>query len=313
MRAIVIDKFGERGSLREMPVPEPGRDQVLVQVTAAGVNPIDWKIRDGTRGDRKMPMVLGQDFAGIAAQASGLFAAGTRVFGIARTYGGYAEYTLALLNAHAEPVAAIPDGVTDVQAAALPTPGLTALASLEILGVRAGTTILIHGATGGVGCVATQLAHQRGAVVIGTIRGSSADHARSLGADEVIDTASADPVAVVNAGHAGGIDAVLDLVSTDKDANAKFADVLRPGGKLVTTNHVADEALFAQRGLVAVNVVMNQTPQSSPEGLTQLARLVADGKLKVIIAGERPLADGPSVLDDGKAGKLHGKIVLSIA
>jgi NADPH:quinone reductase-like Zn-dependent oxidoreductase len=313
MRAIVIDKFGERGSLREMPVPEPAQGQMLVKVATAGVNPIDWKIRDGMRGERKMPMVLGQDFAGTVARAAGPFAEGARIFGIARTYGGDAEYTVALLGAQAEPVAPIPDGVTDVQAAALPTPGLTALAAVEILGVRSGTAILIHGATGGVGCVATQLAHQRGAYVIGTIHGGSADYARSLGADKVIDTTSVDPVAAVKASHSGGIDAVLDLVSMDKEANAKFADVLRPGGKLVTTNHVADEALFKQRGLSAVNVVMNQTPQSSPEGLTELARMVAAGKLKLNIAGERPLADAPSVLDDGKAGKLHGKIVLRVA
>jgi NADPH:quinone reductase-like Zn-dependent oxidoreductase len=312
MRAIVIDRFGERGSLREVPAPEPGPDQVLVKVGAAGVNPIDWKIRDGGRGERKMPMVLGQDFAGTVARAAGDFVEGTRVFGIARTYGAYAEYTVALLRAHGEPIAPIPDGVTDVQAAALPTPGLTALASLEILGVKAGTTVLIHGSTGGVGCVATQLAHRRGAQVLGTIRGGSADYARSLGADEVIDTATADPIAAAKAKHPDGIDAVLDLVSTDKDANAKFADVLRAGGQLVTTNHVADEAFFKQRGLSATNVVMNQTPQSSPVGLTQLAQMVAEGTLKLNIAGEKPFAEAPDVLDQGKSGKLHGKFVLRV-
>jgi len=283
-----------------------------VKIGAAGVNPIDWKIREGTRGERKMPMTLGQDFAGTVEQASGRFAQGTRVFGIARTNGAFAEYTVALLNAHGEPIAPIPDGVTDVQAAALPTPGLTALASVEILCVKAGTTILIHGSTGGVGCVATQLAHQRGAHVIGTIHGGSADYARSLGADEVIDTAKADPIAAVKAKHPDRVDVVLDLVSTDKDANGKFADVLRAGGKLVTTNHVADEDFFKQRGLSAVNVVMNQTPQSSPEGLTQLAQMVAAGKLKLNIAGEKPFTEAPDVLDQGKAGKLHGKFVLQI-
>jgi NADPH:quinone reductase-like Zn-dependent oxidoreductase len=316
MHAVVIDAFGEPGTLREMPVLEPAAKQVLVKVNVAGVNPADWKAREGKSGDHKMPLVLGQDFAGTVAWfGDGVadFTPGERVFGIARTFGGYAEYTIALPDVHAEPIATIPTGVTDEQAAALPTPGLTALASLEMLGVGKGTTLLVHGAAGAVGMIATQLAHARGAHVIGTIKGGSADSVRSLGVGDVIDSETTDVVASVKELAREGIDAVLDLVSADAEANAVFADVLRPGGALVSTNHIANVELFTARGLTATNISMNKTPQSSPESLLQLARMVADGSLVVRIAGRRPIARAAEVLDEGESGQLQGKVVLRVA
>jgi NADPH:quinone reductase-like Zn-dependent oxidoreductase len=316
MNAVVIDSFGEPGTLRDMPTLEPAPKQVLVRVNVAGVNPADWKMRDGKMGERKMPMVLGQDFAGTVAWfGDGVlgFSPGERVFGIARTFGGYAEFTIGLPDAHGEPIAAIPAGVTDEQAAALPTPGLTALAALETLGVRDGTTLLVHGAAGAVGTLATQLAHARKARVIGTIKGGSADEVRELGVDDVIDTNFGTAIQGVRELVPGGVDAVLDLVSTDADEVAAFASVLRPGGRLVSTNHVADEEAFKAQGFTAVNIVMNETPQSSPESLTQLAQMVADGTLVVRIAGEAPIARAADILDEGKSGHLKGKMVLRVA
>ncbi len=103
---------------------------------------------------------------------------------------------------------------------------------------------------------------------------------------------------------------MLDLVS-DGETLKKNAEILKPGGKLVTTVHVADEAWFTERGFKAYNIVMNQTPQSSPDGLETVARMVLDGTLTVRIAQTSPLAEAPDVLDAVQAGKVHGKAILS--
>ena len=181
MRAFAIDDYGQIGTLRELPAPEPAAGQVLIRVTAAGVNPVDWKTRDGPGGSKPLPLILGQDFAGVVERGDGASEPreGARVFGVARTHGSYAEQTLVAAGSHGEPIAPIPDGVSDEQAAALPTAGLTALASLEILGVRQGSTVLILGASGGVGGFATQIAHHRGARVIGSAR-SDPERVRAL-------------------------------------------------------------------------------------------------------------------------------------
>lgn len=308
MRAFAIDDYGQTGTVREMPDPQPSPGQVLIRVTAAGVNPVDWKIRDGGHERKPLPLILGQDFAGVVERAEAVDEprAGQRVFGAARSHGSYAEYTLVPAGSRAEPIAPVPDGVSDEQAAALPTAGLTALASLEILGVREGTTVLIVGATGGVGAFATQLAHQRGAHVIGTVR-TDPERARALGADEAI--AGDDVAAEVKRAHPNGVDAVLDLVHA-QDAIKALAEVLKPGGAIVSTIHGADEAWFAQRGIKATNVVVNQTPQWSPAGLSELAGMVAAGKLDVGIALQAPLADAARVLERSKSGSLGGKAVL---
>ncbi|HZO94539.1 MAG TPA: NADP-dependent oxidoreductase [Candidatus Baltobacteraceae bacterium] len=313
MRAIVIDQFGQRGSLREVPDPVPGPDDVLVRVSAAGINPVDWKIRDGISGQqRAFPMVLGQDFAGIVERAGERverLRAGQRVFGVARANGAYAEKTVIPTVAPEQPVAVIPDGLSDEQAAALPTPALTALASIEWLGAKDGSTLLIAGVAGAVGRHAARIAKRRGAHVIGTVRRTGAEEARALGVDEVLDASADDPFAQVKRAHPDGIDLVLDLVD-DADAVKKNADILKPGGKLVSTIHVADEAWFTARGIRAYNIVMFQTPQSSPEGLAEVARLALDGTLDVKIARSSPLADAADVLDAVKAGKVGGKAIL---
>ena len=308
MRAFAIDDYGQTGTLRELPAPEPAAGQVLIRVTAAGVNPVDWKTRDG-QGERKpLPLILGQDFAGVVERAEAVDEPrpGQRVFGASRSHGGYAEYTLVPAGSRNDPLAPIPAGVSDAQAAALPTAGLTALAALEILGVRAGTTVLIVGATGGVGAFATQLAHQRGARVIGAVRGDP-ERARALGADETV--AGDDVAAQVQRAHPDGIDAVLDLVH-DQNGTQALAAVVKPGGALVSTIHGADEAWFAQRDVKATNVVVNQTPQWSPAGLSELAGLVAAGKLEVPVALEAPLAEAAQVLEKSENGSLGGKAVL---
>jgi NADPH:quinone reductase-like Zn-dependent oxidoreductase len=314
MRAFAIDQFGTPGSVLELPTPavEPGA--VQVRVTVAGVNPLDWKVRDGMMGRRPLPFVLGQDFAGVverAGEAVTAFAPGDRIFGIARTHGSYAQYTLVTLGVHAEPVAKIPEGLTDSLAAALPTAGLTALAGLAILDVKQGTKLLVVGAAGAVGGYAVQLARARGAHVIATARSGKEEMVRRLGAAEVIAYDRRDVSTAVKAGHPEGVDAVLDVAS-DRDAIKTLAAAIRAGGKIASTIGAIEVEWFAQRKIEATNVSVSQAPQSSPEGLSELAAMAVGGTLTVRIEAERALDDAALVLENSKAGRITGKVVLKI-
>jgi NADPH:quinone reductase-like Zn-dependent oxidoreductase len=312
MKAVVVEHRGEAGSLKEIPVPRPAENEILVRVTAAGVNPVDWKVRD--RGDRAMPFVLGQDFAGVVSATGARvtkYHAGERIFGIARQHGAFAQYTIVPEEDQLQPVAKIPDDVGDADAAALPTAGLTALAAIEWLRVTQGTTLLVLGATGGVGSFATQIAHDRGARVIGTARSTNADFARSLGVDEFIAYDAENVSTAVKASHPTGVDAVLDLVDDAENAKAT-ANLLHAGGRFVSTIGAADVDGFAKHDVAAVNMVTARTPQSSHAGLRTLLELLEQGRLRVVIAEERPLAEAVEALEESKRGAVNGKIVITV-
>jgi NADPH:quinone reductase len=310
MKAIVIDRAGEHGRLADIPAPAPGPGDAIVRITYAGVNPIDWKVRDGHAGQiEQFPFVLGQDFAGVVESAGSdirSVAAGDRIFGVARGSGSYAEQTIVREHVAASPFARIPEGVDDATAAALPTPLLTALGALEMLNVGNATRLIIAGAAGAVGSAALQMALARGADITAIVKSDQIERVRALGASRVVDESAG----VAELGDAK-YDAVLDLVS-DGETLKRYNAVLRPGGSLVTTIHDADVEWFAARDRVASNITMAQTPQSSPRGLETVARLVADGTVKVEYS-KRPLDEAPQILDDLSAGRAGGKIVLRVA
>ena len=160
-------------AIHDLPIPRR-HDAFLIRVTYAGVNPLDSRLLERLTANSTYPFVMGIDFAGVVdhvpAGESDL-RAGERIFGMAHTHGSYAEYTAIATGMRAEPVARIPDGVSDEHAAALPTSGLTALRSLDLLGVGADQRLVVMGATGGVGGYAVQMALSRGANVIATVRG----------------------------------------------------------------------------------------------------------------------------------------------
>jgi NADPH:quinone reductase-like Zn-dependent oxidoreductase len=312
MKALVIDESKTPGSLRDLPDPTLEDNAVRVDVSYAGVNPVDWKIRDGAVGERTFPLVLGQDFAGTVQDARGdaPVQIGDRVFGCARESGSYAEETVVPNDTHDSPYARIPDGLSDALAAALPTPGLTALASLATLEATRGTSLLIVGAAGAVGSIAAQTAVHRGVSVTAVVLPGQGTAMRAHGVKDVVET-DGSVVDAVRKDHPELFDAILDLVS-DGGTLKMNAPLLRRGGNLVTTIHVADVEWFSERGIVATNIVMNETPQSSSQTLTELANLVTEGFVKVDIAGERSLDQAASLLDEISAGKSPGKFVLRV-
>jgi NADPH2:quinone reductase len=160
MRAFAVRSFGETPAIQDLPVPAAD-DALLIRVTYAGVNPIDYKVVDRLTASSTYPFVLGADFAGVVERIPAGerdFRTGDRIFGMARKHGSYAGYTAVVPGVRTEPLAHIPDGVSDEQAAAVPIPAVTAFGSLELLGVVAGQRLVVMGATGGVGGYAVQMA-----------------------------------------------------------------------------------------------------------------------------------------------------------
>jgi NADPH:quinone reductase-like Zn-dependent oxidoreductase len=184
---------------------------------------------------------------------------GDRVFGMARTHGSYAEHTAISPAATMEPLAKIPDGVADDQAAALPTAAVTALRAIDLLEVAAGERVVVMGATGGVGGYAVQMARSRGARVIATVRGDDGEASR-LGADEVFDS----------------------------------------------------QAVEAQRQITAHNHSSRANPLISPQGLTTVGQLLADGTITTRIGSTVDLDAAGQVLEELRHGGLHGKAVIRL-
>jgi NADPH:quinone reductase-like Zn-dependent oxidoreductase len=312
MRAFAVQSFGEAPAIHDLPIPLAD-GAFLIRVNYAGINPIDYKLVERLTASSTYPFVLGADFAGVVervpAGESGIHI-GDRIFGMARTHGAYAECTAVAPGAKTEPLARIPDGVTDEQAAALPIAGITALRSLDLLGIAAGQRLVVMGATGGVGGYAVQMARARGAHVIATVRGD-ADEARKLGAEEVYDTKAGDAIDALHSYHPDGVDAVLDLVN-GSDAIGRDAEILKPAGSLVSTIFAADEKWFAERQIKAHNLAGNTNPLSSPQGLNEVARMLADGKITARVRSVVPLEGVRETLDKLRNGGLRGKAVIRL-
>jgi NADPH:quinone reductase-like Zn-dependent oxidoreductase len=312
MRAVVIPGFGEEPELVELPVPEPGPGEVLVRVHAAGMNPFDWKVAEGAlRGvvEHRFPVVMGSDGAGVV-EAIGAdvtrFRPGDRVYGqfmkVALGVGSYAELTVAPAEGK---LALVPDELPFTVAAALPTASVTAYQAVEAADLGPGRTILVNGASGGVGQSAVQLAAARGARVLATAPPDLADHLRDLGADEVVDFTRGPTADQVRAANPDGIDAVLDLVSTAGQADP-LVDLLRPGGVIISTNGALDPDALAARDLRGLNFYSVVTP----EALATVADLAASGRLRVTIDAEVALADAPAAIARARAGHARGKTVI---
>ncbi|MEU7181228.1 MULTISPECIES: NADP-dependent oxidoreductase [Streptomyces] len=313
MRAVAVSAFGEQPQLMDLPQPEPGPGEVLVRLSAAGVNPIDWKIADGNFGDAMpavFPLVMGSDGAGeVAAVGTGVrrFTVGDPVFGqfqrVERGGGSYADFAVAA-EASLAPAAR---SVTYATSAALPTAGMTAYNLVEETRVSEGRRVLIVGATGGVGTFATQLAAGRGAEVIATARPAMAELMRNLGAAETVDH-TAGPVAErVLADHPDGVDVLIDLISGPAEFS-EMTRLVRDGGTAVSTIGSADADDLTEHNLRGFNFVNRPSPQL----LEILAGHVDAGRLTVLVGSEVSLEEAPEALTASRTGRARGKTVLAI-
>ncbi|KOG41497.1 molecular chaperone GroES [Streptomyces decoyicus] len=297
----------------DLPQPEPGPGEVLVRLSAAGLNPVDWKIADGMFGDAMpvaFPLVLGSDGAGeVLAIGDGVrrFTVGDAVFGQFQRpeQGGGSYCELAVTDesrlAHAA------RSVTYATSAALPTAGMTAYNLVEETRVTEGTRVLIVGATGGVGTFVTQLAAGRGAEVIATARPAKAELMRTLGAAETVDHTAGPLADQVLAAHPDGVDVLIDMIGGPGEF-AGLTRTVRDGGTAVSLIGSADADELTEHNLRGFNFVNRPSPQL----LEILAGHVDAGRLTVLVGREVGLEEAPEALEASRTGRAQGKTVLAV-
>jgi NADPH:quinone reductase-like Zn-dependent oxidoreductase len=306
MLAAAIDSGGtpETMSIHRLPVPKPEAGEVLIAVHAAAV--AVWQAGYRPQPGTRFPVVLGPDGSGtVAALGSGVhgFKVGDEVY--ARGHAFYAEYA----TAQAEDVAHIPKGIGLTEASILATSGLSALQGIDdVLQLRAGETLIIHGAAGGVGSLAIQFAKLRGVRVLATATTDDGlTLAHRLGADEVVNGRTADIVGAAQRFAPHGVDAVLGLAGGA--ALERCIDALRQDGR----GRVA--YLYGIEPLPKPRFGMRMVLYSFFSGTRELERLnqaAEAAKLQVPIAAEYSLADAAEAHKRLKAGHLLGKIVLRV-
>jgi NADPH:quinone reductase-like Zn-dependent oxidoreductase len=313
MRALHVPAAGAQPQLSDLPVPEVADGTVLVRVKAAGLNAVDNALAAGMMAQmipHEYPLILGRDAAGIVeAVGTGVdhVAVGDEVFGHVLLAppiqaGTLAEY--ALLPAAA--VAAKPAGLDFVTAAALPLAGAAASAAVDAIDPQPGQTVLVVGASGGVGSYAVQLLAARGATVVATCTADDATRLLGLGADAVVDFTAAPVVDQVRTAHPDGVDALIDLVAYSPDALP--LDAVRKGGKVASTLNDADEPTLAAAGMTGTNIMAGPVREvTSP-----LAERAAAGDLKVDVTTVLPFEQAAEGLATIASGNARGKIVVKI-
>jgi len=307
MKAVVFEDFGgpEVLHLAEVETPEPGPKQVRIRVRTAGVNPIDHKIRSGAMRPNlpaKLPSIPGNEAAGLVEAVGAEVTSvqvGDAAFGWTRG-GGYCEQALLATFAH------MPAELSFEDAVALPVGGETAERVLRLLDVKAGETLLVHGAAGAVGTFAVQLGVARGARVIGTASAANQKYVESLGG---IPTLYGDGlVDRVRALAPSGVDAVFDVAGR----GALPESIELRGG---TTDRIVTIADY--QGAEKLGVTFSGggpgASVASPELLAGLAQRVVRGELKTTIAATYPLTEAVAAQRDSETGHRRGKLIITVS
>lgn len=308
MKAVRIHQYGGPEVLvyEEIDRPQIAADEVLIQVYAAGVNPVDWKIREGYLQEflpYKLPLTLGWDLSGVVVEVGSQvnqFQPGDEVYSrpsIERN-GTYAEF----IAVKAAEVAPKPKSIDHIQAAGVPLAGLTAWQSLfDAAQLSAGQTVLIHAAAGGVGTAAVQLAKAKGAKVVGTASSRNLELVRSLGADQAIDYQATPFEQAVS-----DVDVVFDTIGGE--VQQRSWQVLKPGGVLVSVvTPPSREEAFAHDCRGEYVFIQPNAAQ-----LIEIAALIDAGQVRPIVETVLPLEQAAQAQTLSQQGRTRGKIVLQI-
>lgn len=310
MRALAIESFESEPTVIEVPDPEPAAGEVLVRVAAASINFYDVFVASGAMrqyAQYEFPAVIGQDVAGVVeAVGDGVegFAPGDRVFG---SLGQKATVHDGTFGELAVPLASglmlTPEGLDDPAAGTIGVAGTTALGAIDFVDPAEGATVLVVGATGGVGSFAVQIAARRDATVIASVKPGDEEFVRGLGAAEAVDY-TGDLEAEVRGRWPDGVDAVVDLVNRDPAAFAANAGLVRAGGVGVSVVGGAGEA--SEIGDVRVGNV------GGDDGLLGTAAgLILDGRIRAAITRTYPLAEAATALRDFREQHTLGKLVIT--
>lgn len=332
MKAFIIDRYGKKVALRatEMPEPELGKDDVLVQIHAAGVNPLDLKIRDGEFKmilPYRMPLILGNDLAGVVVRVgSGVqqFKAGDEVYARPddNRIGAFAEF----IAINQGSLAIKPKDLTMEEAASIPLVGLTAWQALvEKANLKKGQKVLIHAGSGGVGTLAIQLAKHLGATVATTTSTANVEWVKRLGADIVIDYRKDDFEKVLH-----DYDVVLNSLGTE--TLEKSLRILKPGGKLISISGPPDVDFAKSTGLSGfLKLVMRLLSyrirkeakrrgvsysflymRASGDQLRELTALIDSRVIRPVVDRVFPFESTPDALAYVETGRAKGKVIVKV-
>ena len=312
MRAVHFYAYGgpEQLVLEQVRRPEPQAGEVLVRVYAAGVNPIDWKIRKGFFKDVRpvpLPVTPGSELAGtVELLGPGVtgWKCGQAVYGRG-AQGAYADYAVIA----ADQLADIPHTISFDQAASVPVGASTAwMALFSLADLQAGQTVLVHGAAGGVGNYAVQLAHWKGAHVIGTASSKNLEFVQSLGAETVIDYATTPIAQVVHE-----VDVVVDPLGGE--TQDRSWPLIKPGGMLVAIGHPSAEDVAVKYGVRTASTILAQPvpPDLEARPLPEISALIESGLLLPQVGQVFSLEEAAQAQALSETGHGRGRIVLHIA
>ncbi|MEC1177137.1 NADP-dependent oxidoreductase [Metasolibacillus meyeri] len=331
MKAMVIEQYGKVPMrLAEVPVPEIGDYEVLAEIHAASINPVDFKIRDGKVKmlvKYKMPLILGNDFAGVVAKVGAKvtrFKVGDEIYARPRKskIGTFAEY----IAVHENDIALKPKNLSFEEAASIPLVGLTTYQALhDIMQLQKGQKILIQAGAGGVGTFAIQLAKIMGATVATTTSDAGANLVKSLGADEIINYKTEQFEDILQ-----DYDAVFDTIG-GKTLEKSF-NILKAGGKVVSVSGLPNARFAKEYGsgflkrllFAAVSSKLTALERKhdvqytflfmkpSGEQLRTIANFIELGQIKPVIDRVFPFEDAQKAMEYSEAGRAKGKIILKI-
>lgn len=308
MTAVRFHEYGDASVLKveSVPRPVPSTEQVLVRVHAASVNPLDWKLREGFMKGMMplhLPFTPGSDLAGVVesvGETAAGFVVGDAVFGGINPQIGGACAEFVAVSPHG--LVRKRDSLSFDEAASVPSVAMTAWQALfDFGGLQSGQTVLIHGGAGGVGMFAVQFAKQKGATVYATCSDTDKSFVSGLGANTVIDYKNERFETI-----AKNVDVVLDLIGGETQERSWQA--IKPGGILVGATAPPSPEKAAAHGVRAAMVQVKPTP----ELLSQIAQMLADGSVKTEVGKTFPLADAPAAHELSQHGHVRGKIVLTV-
>jgi NADPH:quinone reductase-like Zn-dependent oxidoreductase len=308
MKAIVAPEWGgpEVLKVEDVPVPAPKEGEMLIKVFAAGVNSFDGTLRSGRYAKKpngtELPWHPGYDIAGVVERVGGKvtkFKAGDAVYAFIPFMkgGGYAEYAIAK-----ESDAALkPTTISFVEAAGAPSVALTAWQAIDKANIQSGQTVLIHGASGGVGLFAIPIAKIRGAKVFATASTANQDFLKQLGADVAIDYKTQKFEDITK-----DVDVVIDGVGGE--TLKRSYPIVKKRGMIVSLSDEVDHAQLDKHGIRGTSIVV----QTNGDQLAQIGKLIDEGKIKVIVSETFPLADASKAQAKADLGHTRGKIVLKV-